>query len=376
MRVLVVGGGVAGSAVAIALREVADVTVVEARPDPAGDVGSFVSLAVNGLRGLDALGCLDDVRSRGFAVDRQLMWSASGKLLADVPRGRREEDTLRGVTIMRGQLVDALRDAATRAGAALVTGERLVDLESVDADLVVGADGLWSTTRRLLDPTAPQPRYAGLYTVCGVAEGVDVPPGTFNMTFASAGAFLHVAAPNGETWWAAQVADPVEPDRTADTDWLARVAGLYRGEATPFRIIAATTRLHPTTVMHTLAPVPTRHTDRAVLIGDAAHPVGAGQGASMAVEDALALARHLKSAPIPTALAAYDAERLPRITRLLKAADDNRDRKTSGPVKRWAQTTAMKLFFRHFYPRATAWLYAYDPGDHPPVAALLRTERH
>lgn len=365
-----VGGGVAGSAAAIALREVADVTVVEARPDPAGDVGSFVSLAVNGLRGLEALGCLPDVRSRGFEVDRQLMRSASGKLLADVPRGRREGDTLRGVTVMRGQLVDALREAATRSGASLVTGERVVDLDSVDADLVVGADGLWSTTRRLLDPAAPQPRYAGLYTVCGVAEGVEVRPGTFTMTFARAGAFLHVAAPNGETWWAAQVVDPTEPDRTADTDWLGDVADRYRTEATPSRIIAATTRLHPTTVMHTLAPVPTRHTDRAVLIGDAAHPVGAGQGASMAIEDALALARHLKSAPIGAALAAYDAERLPRITRLLKAADDNRDLKRSGPVKRWAQATAMKLFFRHFYPRATAWLYDYDPAAHPsPVTA-------
>ncbi|MEJ2857130.1 MULTISPECIES: FAD-dependent oxidoreductase [unclassified Saccharothrix] len=365
MRVVVVGGGVAGSAAAIALREVADVTVLEARPDPAGDVGSFVSLAVNGLRGLEALGCLEDVRARGFEVDRQLMWSDSGKLLADVPRGRREQDTLRGITIMRGQLVDALRQAASRSGATIVTGERLVDLESVHADLVIGADGLWSTTRNLLDPAAPQPRYASLYTVCGVAEGVDVPPGTFNMTFARAGAFLHVAAPNGETWWAAQVADPIEPERAADTDWQSHVADLYRREPTLSRIIAGTTRLHPTTVMHTLAPVPTRHTDRVVLIGDAAHPVGAGQGASMAIEDALTLARHLKSAPVPAALAAYDAERLPRVSRLLKAADDNRDLKRSGPVKRWTQATAMKLFFRHFYPRATAWLYDYDPGAQP-----------
>ena len=59
MRAAVIGGGVAGSASAIALaRTGAEVTVYEAYEDPAGPVGSYVSLAVNGLRALDALGCL------------------------------------------------------------------------------------------------------------------------------------------------------------------------------------------------------------------------------------------------------------------------------------------------------------------------------
>ncbi len=55
MRVVVVGGGVAGSASAIALARIgAQVTVYEAYENPAGPVGSFVSLSVNGLRALDA----------------------------------------------------------------------------------------------------------------------------------------------------------------------------------------------------------------------------------------------------------------------------------------------------------------------------------
>ncbi|MGW1886167.1 NAD(P)-binding protein [Streptomyces sp. NPDC001970] len=52
MRTIVIDGGVAGSAVALALRHIgAEVTVYEAYEDPAGDVGSFVSLASNGVRG-------------------------------------------------------------------------------------------------------------------------------------------------------------------------------------------------------------------------------------------------------------------------------------------------------------------------------------
>ena len=159
MRAVVIGGGVAGSASAIALARIgADVTVYEAYEDPAGPVGSYVSLAVNGLRALEALGCLAQVQSAGFPVARQRMWSGRGKLLGDVARGRRPEDSLRSVALMRADLVTALRAAALAAGARIVTGQRLdseADQRTADADLIVGADGIWSATRRALDPAAP-----------------------------------------------------------------------------------------------------------------------------------------------------------------------------------------------------------------------------
>ena len=126
MRAVVAGGGVAGSASAIALARIgADVTVYEAYEDPAGPVGSYVSLAVNGLRALDALGCQPAVQAAGFPVARQRMWSGGGKLLGDVARGRRPEDPLLSVTIMRADLVTRLRAAALEAGARIVAGQRL-----------------------------------------------------------------------------------------------------------------------------------------------------------------------------------------------------------------------------------------------------------
>src|ERR1700678_3967285 len=176
MKAVVTGGGAAGSACAIALARIgADVTVYEAYEDPAGPVGSYVSLAVNGLRALDALGCLPPVQAAGFPVARQRMWSGSGKLLGDVARGRRPEDALHSVTIMRADLGTALRAAALEAGARIITGQRLdgpSDRRAADADLVVGADGIWSATRRALDRAAPEPAYAGLYSVSGTSGSV------------------------------------------------------------------------------------------------------------------------------------------------------------------------------------------------------------
>ncbi|NYI03621.1 FAD-dependent oxidoreductase [Allostreptomyces psammosilenae] len=380
MRVAVVGGGVAGSVCAIALRRVgAEVTVFESHPDAAGSVGSFLSLASNGLRGLDALDCLGPVTAAGFPVARQRMWSSSGRLLGDVARGRLADDPLHSVTLMRGRLVERLREEAARSGARIITGERLADAEtrpdgvrlrfagggSADADLLVGADGIWSTTRRLLDPAAPTPRYAGLYTVSGTTEGLDLEPGVFHMVFARAGAFLAVPAPDGTVWWSAQVASREQPDLSAGgTDDATRLRGLrelFGDDVLPSRVLRLTPRLHRPTPHHTLDALPVWHADRVVLVGDAAHPVGAGQGASMAIEDAVVLAHALRSAPsVPSALADYDARRRPRVRRMLKTAGENRDTKTAGPLARRMGELFMPVFFRHFHDRATSWLYTYD----------------
>src|ERR1700743_1571112 len=177
---------------------------------------SFLGLAANGLHGLDVLGVLDEVRAAGFGVPRQRMWTGSGKLLGDVPRGRTGADPMISVTLMRADLVAALRDEARRAGAEIVTGQRLdgedlAGLARDGADLVVGADGIWSATRRFVDPAAPAPTYAGQYSVSGVSSGLGLEPGAWNMIYGRHGAFIYLPAPDGSVWWSAQVSSPGPP---------------------------------------------------------------------------------------------------------------------------------------------------------------------
>lgn len=384
MTAIVIGGGVAGAAVAIALRRIGvEVMVYEAYAEPAGHVGSFLSLASNGLRVLRSLGVLEQVRRAGIDVPGQRMWSSSGKLLGDVPRGRLSGDELHSVTLMRGALVSTLRTEALAAGARIVTGERLVDAvttgagvravfasgRTAEAPLLIGADGIRSATRSLLDPHAPTPEYAGLYSISGIAEGIGTDPGVFNLTFTRQGAFIHLAAPGGKVWWSAQVACPVQPDLAlTDAQWLQRLGDLHRHEQLPTAILEATTELHRPTLMHKLDAVPVRHNDRIALVGDAGHPVGAGQGASMALEDALVLAQSLAAEPsVAAALSAYEAARSTRIAKMVKAASDNRDAKTAGPIARRIRDLVMPPAVRLFYEKATAWLYTHDCGELPTV---------
>lgn len=373
MRAIVIGGGVGGAASAVALRRIgADVTVYEAYADPAGPVGSFLSLASNGLRALDSLGCLAAVQQAGRQVARQRLWAETGKLLGDTPRGRLAGDSLMSVTLMRGHLVEALRAHAVKAGTHIVTGQRLVGAVTqgqtvraefdtgltAEADLLVGADGIWSATRRVLDADAPEPRYAGLYSASGTASGLDVEPGTFNMVFGRNGAFIYLATPDGTVWWSAQVAAPQQPDLEAvDLDLLQR---LYRHEQMPSAVLAAATDWHRPTLMHVLAEVPIWHSDRIVLVGDAGHPVGAGQGASMAIEDAVVLARALEHSDVAAALDSYARQRRARIAKMVKSASANRDAKTAGPLARRLRNLLMPVALRLFFERGTSWLYTHD----------------
>jgi 2-polyprenyl-6-methoxyphenol hydroxylase-like FAD-dependent oxidoreductase len=376
MRIVVTGGGVAGAASAIALAHTgADVTVYEAHEDPAGPVGSFLSLAVNGLRALDSLGCLPQVQAAGFAVARQRMWAGNGKLLGDVARGRRPGDPLHSVTLMRADLVTVLRGAATRAGARIITGQPLTgaDLRGAGAegaDLIVGADGIWSAARRVVDPAAPEPAYAGLYSVSGVSDALDgtdtAEPGAWNMIFGRQGAFIFLPAPDGTIWWSAQVSAKVPPGDLAGVG-PGELAALFRRERQAVAILRGARTVHAATLQHVLAPVRRWHGSDIALIGDAAHPAGAGQGASVAIEDAVELARQLSGpGAVAGALARFDAARRDRAGKMAKMAAANRDAKTAGPAVAALRSLLMPFFFDRFYERATGWLYDYHPENHGP----------
>ena len=377
-RIAIIGAGVAGSAAALALTRLgAEVTVYEAHPDPAGSVGSFLSLAANGLNCLDALGhgLTDTVTTAGFDIPLQRMWSARGKCLGQVPRNRRATDPRPSTTVRRADLVAALREAATAAGAVIETGRRVSDPEHLraltrEADLVVGADGMWSVTRTRLNPDALAPRYARLYSVSGTAAapaaGIDPEPGVFNMVFSRGGAFIHLTAPDGTIWWNAQVSDRIEPGR----EQLARttpagLAAIFR-DSRQAAAILADAAIETRTLTHVLPATPRRHDERTVLIGDAVHPVGAGQGASMALEDAVVLTERLARAPsVPDALTAFDQARQQRLKKMTVSARRNRDAKTMGPIQARVRDVVMPIVFPRAYPAATNWLYDFEPGALP-----------
>src|SRR5947207_3223922 len=88
-----------------------------------------------------------------------------------------------------------------------------IALHDAGHDPLLGADGLRSRVRTIIDPDAPSPRYVPLLNTGGFAEGLDLPdePGVLNMVFGKHVFFCHVVSPDGRVWWFANPARKTEP---------------------------------------------------------------------------------------------------------------------------------------------------------------------
>ncbi|MDF2695566.1 MAG: monooxygenase, FAD-binding protein [Labilithrix sp.] len=191
LSAIVVGCGLAGPVAALALARAGyAVTIHEARSSST-EGGVFLNLASNGLAALQTLGLDRAAASAGFATPQMTMWSGSGKKLGDVANGMTLADGTSSVTVRREALHRALREEAERRGISILEGRRLVSAESLaggvsvahfddgsslTADLIVGADGLWSRTRQTIDAAAPPPRYSGMLSIGGFANVPELAP--------------------------------------------------------------------------------------------------------------------------------------------------------------------------------------------------------
>ncbi|MBL1104171.1 FAD-dependent monooxygenase [Streptomyces sp. 5-8] len=336
MRVLVIGGGIAGTATALGLHKAGfDVTVFEAHPDTAEDIGAFLTLAGNGMRALAELGATGAVTAVGFPLTSLRLLDGQGAEVMHVPMGETDDPALRYRCLRRGELNTALQDEAVRRGIRLRHGARLVsvtddpdgvtagfdDGTTVTGDLLVGADGLNSTVRRLRMPGV-RPVYAGQRVYYGYTGTVSAPgpDGAITMVRGSGTAFGYAVSPAGETYWFARAAgEPLPAGASAAPAAVLReqLLPLLREDATPAAglVDASADAVMVTNATELPLGTPWR-SGRVLLVGDSAHAASpaTGQGASMALEDAVVLAKALRDLPEPeAAFARYERHRRPRV---------------------------------------------------------------
>jgi FAD-dependent urate hydroxylase len=154
-----------------------------------------------------------------------------------------------------------------------------------------------------------------------------------------------------EVWWFHNGGDEC-PDRRLDPEvHRARLLELHAGDS-PWigDVVRATPELLGPWPIHDIMSLPRWHDRRVCLLGDAAHATSpsAGQGASLALEDALALGRCLRDAAAPAqAFAAFEALRRPRVEAVVRQGRRNGSRKAiSGPVAEWLRDRMLPLFLR------------------------------
>jgi FAD binding domain len=166
---LVVGGGIAGPVTALALTKAGiQATVFEAHPAAADGVGAMLSLAPNGLDALQTIGAAKAVQATGQPVPRVVIADGSGNQLAQFDGFPGLPATL---AMARADLFRALADHTMAGGVPIHYGKRLVTAEqapdgvtatfadgtTATAEVLIGADGIRSTSAASSTPTRPAP---------------------------------------------------------------------------------------------------------------------------------------------------------------------------------------------------------------------------
>ncbi len=243
---LVIGGGIAGPVTATALHKAGiEATVYEAYPGPAYNIGSALGFAPNGPAALDIIGVGDAVRAIATPVAHSVMSFGHKKI--EMPAG---PEPL--YTIDRSDLHQVLHDHAVAAGVGIEYSKRLVGVDehsngvtarfadgsTATADILIGADGIKSRVRTLIDPQAPSANYTGMlgfgaYTECSV----DIPAGTMVFAFGRNAYYLYWSMPDGRIAWGAnlphkQYLSLTEAREVPAERWLRILAEIY-GEDTP-----------------------------------------------------------------------------------------------------------------------------------------------
>jgi 2-polyprenyl-6-methoxyphenol hydroxylase-like FAD-dependent oxidoreductase len=340
--VAIVGAGIAGLTLAIGLkRRGVNVEVFEKRTEAELRAeGAFLTLAPNGVNALRSVGLDSKVSGAGILTTGLDIRNERGKRVAFINYGRHSDRFgAPSVTIGRGTLLGLLLDRARDLAVNLRLSQSVAAFEQdtdrvvvtsgeivASFDCLVGADGLRSRIRKLMMPEAPSPRYTNLIGTGGFVNAPDVPStaGSMQMVFGRRAFFGYLKDGDGPVhWFNSYPADEAAVQPIDDPVAYARfIASLHAEDPSEVsRIVARIDRIERSYPIYDMPDLPSWSKGRVLILGDAAHAVAphSGQGASMAIEDAVVLAAALpRAVDVPSALRDFEVFRRPRTCKAIE----------------------------------------------------------
>jgi 2-polyprenyl-6-methoxyphenol hydroxylase-like FAD-dependent oxidoreductase len=389
-KAIIIGAGIAGPVTAILLKKAGiDAQVFEAWPYSTG-IGGGLQIAPNGMHVLAEIGLADEIIRLGSIADSFDFYSQSGACLGSVNRNMKQRFGQPAVNMRRTSLNQAIVNKAWCDNVELFFEKRLVGIDdragqpvvahfadgsSAEGDFLIGADGVHSAVRAHVIPDGPKPFDTGLIGFGGFVPRslLDATPvgQRVETTFGQSGFFGYgFCGPDpddGVMWWSTQPAHGIDAARfrAMSQDAIKRhLLSFHAGWHDPItQLLDAADDIVVTATLD-VATLPTWWRGRTLLIGDAAHATSphAGQGASLALEDALRLSRLLQDGQdLAATFAAFEAERRRRAERIVAIARRNGSSKREfSATGAWIRDRMIKLLLP-VSAKGMDWMYAYNP---------------
>lgn len=387
MRILIAGAGIGGLTTAIACRRHGmDVTVLEAAP-ALKEVGAGIQISPNAMKVLRALKLENAVREAAFqpwSIEARM--GESGRLVFDIPLANQSEarwgapylhiHRARYIEILAAQLPPQSLRMGAKLSAYEILGQgvrvRLESGERIEADVLIGADGIKSVVRdQMFGPS--KARFTGNVAWRAVVPmdrlGKDAPRPTACAWF---GRGRHAVTYRlGAEGNLANFVGVVERGDWQEEGW--SIQGSREEAFTDFagwhptitKLIEHTDQLNRWALFDR-PPLEMWRDGPVTLLGDAAHPMlpFLAQGAAMAVEDAYVLANALSKLPVEDALESYQAQRLSRTSKVQAASRANmgtfHKRSRSAQLATYGPMWLASRLSPSLVHRRMDWLYGHD----------------
>jgi salicylate hydroxylase len=389
LRIAVIGGGIGGLTAARALlRRGLEVHVYESSPE-LGEIGAGVALGPNAMKALRSLELEAPVREIGYQAPRQQLRTWKGRIIA-----RTDATTsaarfgANSCTIHRADLLDVLArsipadivtlgercESVTTAGSG--ASARFTGGREIEADIIVGADGIHSAVRAsLFGPDAP--RFTGKICYRGVMPVAALPAKRLEpyegLWLGPHGALVVYGVRRGEL---INIVAHHDDATYKHESWIAEcdreeILDRYRTWHASSRELFAAGDLWYKWALYDRDPIPAWTKGLVTILGDAAHPMlpYLGQGAGQAIEDGCVLAAALdKLGDDPAgALDLYERSRRPRASRVVLTArargDDNHLVSPVAALKRDLRIALRKRLRKDVTGRGESWIAEYDAGS-------------
>ncbi|MBV9806117.1 MAG: FAD-dependent monooxygenase [Solirubrobacterales bacterium] len=383
----IIGGGIGGSTAGCALAQAGlEVSLHEAAPE-LKEIGAGVALHPNAMRVLRMIGVEDAVRRvAGHSEYSATRNWRTGRVISKISRSEQAATFgLSGATVHRADLLDVIAAALPPGSVTLgtrctsvrshedVAVARLEDGREIEADVIIGADGIHSRVRaELFGPD--DPRFTGKVCYRSVVPTDAVRgarPSTDNTQWLGPHGTVVLYPLRGEEL--INVVCHYDDEHYRHESWVnecdrREVLDRYAGwHESLLRIFEAGNTWYKW-ALYDRDPIPKWTRERVTVLGDAAHPMlpYLGQGACQAIEDGAVLARALSTErddPV-AGLARYERTRRPRASSVVLAARERGlSNHLSSPIAAWRRDLTIALRRRlgkDREGRGAAWIPEYD----------------